>query len=289
VLEKGSEIGAHILSGAVVDPRALDELLPDWREQDCPLAEVPVRDNRHWFLTRRGTFSVPHWLTPGWMHNKGTYTGSLGTLCRWLAGKAEEMGVEIFPGFPAAEVLYDEQGAVRGVATGDMGVGRDGSPNGDYQPGMELHARYTLFAEGARGHLSRQVIARYALDAGSAPQVYGLGIKELWDIAPDRHQPGLVLHTQGWPLTDAYGGAFSIIRPTGRWPWALSPGWAIAIRISRPLASSSGGSSIPRSAPFWRAASACPMVRGSLTRAVGRACRNWPSRAACWSVARRAL
>ncbi|WP_068084300.1 electron transfer flavoprotein-ubiquinone oxidoreductase [Novosphingobium rosa] len=208
VLEKGSEIGAHILSGAVVDPRALDELIPDWRERDCPLAAVPVTDNRHWFLTKNGKFSVPHWLTPGWMHNKGTYTGSLGNLCRWLAAQAEELGVEIFPGFAAAEMLYDEHGAVRGVATGDMGVGRDGQPKDDYQPGMELHARYTLFAEGARGHLTKQVIAHHALDAASQPQVYGLGLKELWDIAPHKHQPGLVIHTQGWPLSDAYGGGF---------------------------------------------------------------------------------
>jgi electron-transferring-flavoprotein dehydrogenase len=149
VLEKGSEIGAHILSGAVVDPRALDELIPDWRARDCPLA-VPVTDNRHWFLTRRGKLSVPHWLTPGWMHNKGTYTGSLGNLCRWLGAQAEELGVEIFPGFPAAEVLYDEAGAVRGVATGDMGVGRDGQPNPIISPVWSC-ARYTLFAEGARG------------------------------------------------------------------------------------------------------------------------------------------
>jgi electron-transferring-flavoprotein dehydrogenase len=208
VLEKGSEIGAHILSGAVIDPRALDELIPDWRERACPLAAVPVTDNRHWFLTRKGKLSVPHWLTPGWMHNKGTYTGSLGNLCRWLGAQAEELGVEIFPGFPAAEILYDDKGAVRGVATGDMGVGRDGQPKTDYQPGMDLHARVTLFAEGARGHLTQQVIARFALDADSAPQVYGLGLKELWDIAPEKHQPGLVIHTQGWPLTDAYGGGF---------------------------------------------------------------------------------
>jgi len=208
VLEKGSEIGAHILSGAVIDPRALDELIPDWRRRDCPLAAVPVRDNQHWFLSRHGKIAVPHWLTPRWMHNEGTYTASLGNLCRWLAGQAEELGVEIFPGFAAAEVLFDDQGAVRGVATGDMGVGRDGKPRFEYQPGMELHARYTLFAEGARGHLTRQIIARFGLDADSAPQVYGLGLKELWDIAPDKHQPGLVIHTQGWPLTDAYGGGF---------------------------------------------------------------------------------
>jgi len=208
ILEKGSEIGAHILSGAVIDPRALDELLPEWREQGCSLAEVPVTDNRHWFLTKGGKLSMPHIFTPKFMHNEGTYTGSLGNLCRWLAEQAEGLGVEIFPGFPAAEILYNDDGSVKGVATGDMGVGRDGEHKPDYQPGMELHGRYTLFAEGARGHLTKQLKAKFDLEADSEPQVYGLGMKELWDIDPALHQPGLVIHTQGWPLTDAYGGGF---------------------------------------------------------------------------------
>jgi electron-transferring-flavoprotein dehydrogenase len=151
ILEKGSEIGAHILSGAVIDPKALDELLPEWRESGCPLAEVPVTDNWHWFLTKGGKFSMPHIFTPKFMHNEGTYTGSLGNLCRWLAEQAEGLGVEIFPGFPAAEVLYNEDGSVKGVATGDMGVARDGSHKGDYQPGMELHGKYTLFARARAG------------------------------------------------------------------------------------------------------------------------------------------
>src|SRR5204863_345686 len=158
VLEKGSEVGAHILSGAVIDPIALDELLPDWREDGCPLAEVPVTENLHWILSANKHRNLPHALTPPFMHNKGTYTGSLGNLCRWLAGKAEELGVEIFPGFAAAEILYDEQGRVKGVATGDMGVARDGEHKPDYQPGLELHAKYTFFSEGCRGHLTKQLI-----------------------------------------------------------------------------------------------------------------------------------
>ncbi|MCH4152777.1 MAG: electron transfer flavoprotein-ubiquinone oxidoreductase [Sphingobium sp.] len=216
ILEKGSEIGAHILSGAVIDPKALDELLPEWRESGCPLAEVPVTDNQHWFLTKGGKFSMPHIFTPKFMHNEGTYTGSLGNLCRWLAEQAEGLGVEIFPGFPAAEVLYNEDGSVKGVATGDMGVARDGSHKGDYQPGMELHGRYTLFAEGARGHLTKQLKAKFDLEATSEPQVYGLGMKELWDIDPAKHKPGLVIHTQGWPLTDAYGGGFLYHQANGQ-------------------------------------------------------------------------
>ncbi|MBG6119957.1 MULTISPECIES: electron transfer flavoprotein-ubiquinone oxidoreductase [unclassified Sphingobium] len=208
VLEKGSEIGAHILSGAVIDPKALDELLPAWREQGCPLAAVPVTDNRHWVLTKTGQYSMPHIALPPLMSNDGTYTGSLGNLCRWLAEQAEALGVEIFPGFAAAEILYHEDGSVKGVATGDMGIARDGERKADYQPGLELHAKYTFFAEGARGHLTKILKRQFALDADSEPQVYGLGMKELWEIDPEKHQPGLVIHTQGWPLTDAYGGGF---------------------------------------------------------------------------------
>ena len=210
VLEKGSEIGAHILSGAVIDPKALDELLPDWRNDGCPMAETPVTDNWHWVLTKKSKFPLPHIIMPPFLSNDGNYTGSLGNLCRWLAGKAEEMGVEIFPGFPASEILYDEKGAVRGVATGDMGVAADGSHKGDYQPGMELTAKYTVFCEGARGHLTKQLKAKYDLEADCQPQVYGLGMKELWDIDPAKHVPGRVLHTQGWPLSesDSWGGGF---------------------------------------------------------------------------------
>lgn len=210
ILEKGSEVGAHILSGAVFDPKAIDELLPEWKEQGCPMADVPVTENHHWVMTRTGKYAIPHIATPGWMHNKGTYTGSLGNLCRWLAGQAENLGVEIFPGFPAAEILYNDDGSVRGVATGDMGIARDGSHKPDYQPGMELHAKYTLFAEGARGHLTKQLKAKFDLERDCQPQVYGLGMKELWDIDPDKHVPGRVIHSQGWPLSESesWGGGF---------------------------------------------------------------------------------
>jgi len=209
VLEKGSEVGAHILSGAVVDPRALDELLPDWRADGCPLAQTPVTDNWHWVLTRGKHYAMPHAVMPPFMSNDGCYTASLGALCRWLGGKAEELGVEIFPGFPAAQVLYDGDKVI-GVQTGDMGVGADGQPKGDYQPGMNLLAQYTVLAEGARGHLTKQVKARFALERDCQPQVYGLGIKELWDIDPAKHVPGRVLHTQGWPLSESesWGGGF---------------------------------------------------------------------------------
>jgi len=216
LLEKGSEIGAHILSGAVIDPKALDELLPQWRDMGCSLADTPVTDNQHWFLTKSGKMAMPHIMTQGWMNNKGTYTGSLGNLCRWLAEQAEGLGVEIFPGFAAAEILYHEDGSVKGVATGDMGVDREGKHKGDYQPGLELHAKYTFFAEGARGHLTKILKRQFALDADSEPQVYGLGMKELWDIDPALHQPGLVIHSQGWPLTDAYGGGFLYHQANGQ-------------------------------------------------------------------------
>ncbi len=217
ILEKGSEVGAHILSGAVIDPRSLDELLPEWRTMGCPLAEVPVNDNQHWVLTRKRKFNLPEFISPPFMHNKGTYTGSLGNLCRWLAEQAEGLGVEIFPGFPAAEILYNEDGSVKGVATGDMGVARDGSHKADYAPGLELHAKYTFFAEGVRGHLTKMLKPQFALDADCEPQVYGLGVKELWDIDPENHAPGRVIHTQGWPLDEnANGGGFLYHQANGQ-------------------------------------------------------------------------
>ncbi|MES1972203.1 MAG: electron transfer flavoprotein-ubiquinone oxidoreductase [Pseudomonadota bacterium] len=217
VLEKGSEVGAHILSGAVVDPKGLDELIPDWRDKGCPLAEVPVTDNQHWVLGKKTKFGLPHFLTPPFMHNKGTYTGSLGNLCRWLAGQAEELGVEIFPGFAAAEILFNEDGSVKGVATGDMGVARDGTHKPDYTPGLELHAKYTFLGEGVRGHLSKELIRTFDLAKDAQPQVYGLGIKELWDIKPENHVPGRVIHTQGWPLSDgASGGGFFYHQANGQ-------------------------------------------------------------------------
>jgi len=209
VLEKGSEVGAHILSGAVIDPRALDELLPDWRET-CPLAQAPVTGNHHWVLTRTGKWPMPHALMPPLMSNKGNYTGSLGNLCRWLADQAEALGVQVFPGFPASEVLFDESGAVSGVATQDMGVAADGSHKAGYQAGMAIFSKFMLIAEGARGHLSKRLKSHFALDADCEPQVYGLGIKELWDVPDEQHQPGRVIHTQGWPLSesDSWGGGF---------------------------------------------------------------------------------
>jgi len=207
ILEKGSEVGAHILSGAVIDPVALNELIPDWRDKGSPLT-VPVTENHHWVLSAGKKWEFPHWMMPPFMNNKGTYTLSLGNFCRWLAGQAEELGVEIFPGFPASEILFNEDGSVKGVATGDLGIARDGSHRPDYQQGMELHARYTFFAEGARGHLTKRLTDIFKLREESGPQVFGLGIKELWDIPADKHKPGRVIHTQGWPLSDAWGGGF---------------------------------------------------------------------------------
>ncbi|MBT9487634.1 MAG: electron transfer flavoprotein-ubiquinone oxidoreductase, partial [Rubrivivax sp.] len=208
VLEKGSEPGAHILSGAVMDPRAMNELFPDWQERGAPLNQ-PVTGDQVLFLDRDGASSTPQWLIPGCFHNDGNYVISLGAVCKWLGEQAEALGVEIFPGFTAAEVLYDNAGAVRGVATGNLGIGKDGQPHGGFQLGMELVGKYTVFAEGARGHLGKQLIAKYALDKGRDPQSYALGVKELWEIPADKSQPGLVVHTAGWPMDQhTYGGGF---------------------------------------------------------------------------------
>jgi len=208
IVEKGSEIGAHILSGAVLEPRALNELIPDWKEKEAPL-NVPVQDEKFLFLTEKGGFSVPIWLLPPQTHNHGNYIISLGNLCRWLGTQAESLGVEIYPGFAAAEVLFDDAGAVAGIATGDMGIGRDGEHSDRYTRGMELRAKYTFFAEGCRGHLSKQLQARFGLREGVDPQTYGIGIKELWQLDPAKHQEGLVLHTAGWPMDNStWGGSF---------------------------------------------------------------------------------
>src|SRR5438552_12061971 len=207
VLEKGSEIGAHILSGAVMDPRALAELFPDWKEQGAPL-NTPVSEDRFLFLTESGSFKTPDFLLPACFRNHGNYVISLGNLTRWLARQAEGLGVEIFPGFAAAEILYEGE-RVKGVATGELGISRSGEKTGAYQPGMELHAKYSFFAEGSRGHLGRQLFAKYALQRDADPQVYGIGLKELWEVKAERHQPGLVLHSAGWPLdAGTYGGSF---------------------------------------------------------------------------------
>jgi len=208
VLEKGSEIGAHIISGAVMDPRALAELFPDWKDKGAPLNQA-VTEDRFLFLTQGGSFRVPEWALPACFANHGNYIVSLGNVCRWLGQQAEAAGVEIYPGFAAAEVLYTDDGRVRGVATGDMGIGKDGGKTARYQPGMELHAKYTVFAEGCRGNLGKSLQARYKLRDGVAPQVYGIGVKELWEVKPDRHVPGLVMHGGGWPLeSDTYGGSW---------------------------------------------------------------------------------
>ena len=205
VLEKGSEVGAHILSGAVMEPRAMNELFPDWKERGAPL-NTPVNKDKFLLLTSQTSYRLP---TPPQMHNKGNYIISLGNVCRWLAGQAEELGVEIYPGFAAAEVLYHDDGSVAGVATGDMGIGKDGEPSDRFEPGMELHAKYTLFAEGCRGSLTKTLFERFKLREGVDPQTYGIGLKELWEVDPTKHQPGLVVHTVGWPMEGGtYGGSW---------------------------------------------------------------------------------
>ncbi len=208
IVEKGSEVGAHILSGAVMDPRAMNELFPDWKQKGAPL-NTPVSEDQFLFLSETGARKVPTWLLPKCFHNDGNYVISLANVCRWLGQQAETLGVDIYPGFTAAEVLYHDDGRVKGIATGNMGIGKDGQPGDNYQQGMELHAKYTFFAEGCRGHLGKQLEQKFNLRAGKDPQVYGIGLKELWDIKPDMHQPGLVIHSGGWPLDNStYGGSF---------------------------------------------------------------------------------
>ena len=205
LIEKGSEVGAHILSGAVLEPRALNELIPDWQEKSAPL-DTPVNADKFVFLTQNSAIRLP---TPPQMNNHGNYIISLGNFCRWLAEQAEAMGVEIYPGFPAAEVLFDENGAVKGVATGDMGIGKDGEKTDGYMPGMDLIATQTIFAEGCRGHLTKGLFERFGLIEGKDPQTYAIGIKELWDIEPEKSKPGTVWHSVGWPMaTDSYCGSF---------------------------------------------------------------------------------
>ena len=208
IVEKGSEVGAHILSGAVMDPQALTELIPDWQAQGAPLNQ-PVTEDRFLFLSESAARQVPNWMLPTCFKNHGNYVISLANVCRWLGTKAEELGVEIYPGFAAAEVLFNEDGSVKGVATGDMGIGKNGEHTGRYARGMELHAKYTFFAEGCRGNLGKELQAKFKLREGRDPQVYGLGLKELWEVKPEKHVPGLVVHTAGWPLqTDTYGGSY---------------------------------------------------------------------------------
>ncbi len=208
IVEKGSEVGAHIMSGAILETRAMDELLPDWRDRNAPI-KTPVTDEEFWFLTASGGYKLPNAFLPPAMHNEGNFVISLGNLCRWLGEQAEALGVDIFPGFAATEVLYDEQGAVKGIATGDMGVGRNGEQTGNFQAGMELQAKLTVFAEGCRGHLGRQLMRQFDLRDGVQDQTFGLGIKELWEVKAENHKPGLMQHSIGWPLAgDTYGGSF---------------------------------------------------------------------------------
>ena len=209
LVEKGSEIGAHILSGAVFEPSALNELFPDWKERGAPL-KVPVKgDIFHFMMGQEKSVKVPNLFIPKTMHNEGNYIASLGNICRWLGEQAEELGVEIFPGFTASEVLYNEDGSVKGIATGDMGIDKDGNQKGSYTPGYELHAKYTIFSEGCRGHLGKELISKFNLDEGKDPQHYGIGIKEVWEIDADKHEEGLVVHTLGWPMdSHTEGGGF---------------------------------------------------------------------------------
>ncbi|MEE2699638.1 MAG: electron transfer flavoprotein-ubiquinone oxidoreductase [Pseudomonadota bacterium] len=207
IVEKGSEIGAHILSGAILDPKALDELIPDWSNLGAPLNQ-PVTESKHWILTEKNKWTLPDICLPPMMKNEGFYTISLGNLCRWLAEQAEQLGAEIFPGFAATEILYEDDGSVKGIATGDLGIDSSGLQTDHFEPGVELHAKYTLLAEGVRGSLSQKIISRFNLRSASDPQTYGIGIKELWDIKPENHSPGLVVHTQGWPLNKTVGGGF---------------------------------------------------------------------------------
>lgn len=202
VVEKGSEVGAHILSGAVLEPRALNELFPDWKEQGAPVTVDVTEDETYFLLSDEKSQKMPHWMVPKSMHNDGNYVISLGNVVRWMGQKAEELEVSIFPGFAASEVLYHEDGTVKGIQTGDMGIGKDGEPTANFTPGYELHAKYTLFAEGCRGHLGKRLIAKFGLDKDADPQHYGIGIKELWEIDPAKHKPGLVMHGSGWPLAE---------------------------------------------------------------------------------------
>ena len=233
VIEKGSEIGAHILSGAVMDPRALTELFRNWQELGAPL-KAAVSEDRFLLLKESGGRQVPNWLLPDCFRNHGNYVISLGNLCRWLATQAEGLGVDVYAGFAGAEILYDEQGAVRGVATGDMGRLKDGSEGPNFQPGMELLAKYTLFAEGCRGHLGKQLEAKFDLRRDCDPQTYGIGIKELWEVRPERHQEGLVIHTGGWPLDpDTYGGGFLYHMEDG----LVSVGFVVGLSYANPYLS----------------------------------------------------
>jgi electron-transferring-flavoprotein dehydrogenase len=236
LIDKGAEIGAHILSGAIMDPCALEELFPDWQERDAPL-DTPVSEDRFMFLTARGGVQLPTALLPACFHNASNYVVSLGEVCRWLGQQAEALGVDIYPGFAGAD-LIDEEGVIKGVVTGDVGLGKDGAPGPNFQPGMELRAKYTLFAEGCRGHLGKRLEQRFALRTGADPQVYGLGIKELWQVPPEQHVHGRVMHTAGWPLAaDTYGGGFCYHYGNATQPHLISFGLVVGLGYQNPYLS----------------------------------------------------
>jgi len=280
VLEKGGELGAHILSGAVMDPKALTELIPNWKELGAPL-NTAVTEDRVLFLTESKAFKTPNFMLPKCFENHGNYVISLGNVVRWLGQQAEALGVEIFPGFTGAEILYNDDGSVKGVATGNMGVKRDGEPGPDFQLGMELHGKYTLFAEGARGHLGKQLMAKYDLNKGKDPQSYGIGIKELWEIDPAKHKPGLVIHTTGWPLdTKTYGGSFLYHLENNQ----VMVGYVVGLDYENPYLSPYEEFQRTRptrkSAASSKAASAFPTARALSQLAACNRCPSWCSRVA---------
>ncbi len=288
VVEKGSEVGAHILSGAVIDPIGLDRLIPDWKAKGAPV-ETAVSEDRFYYLGPAGVLRIPNFVMPPLMGNHGNYIVSLGNLCRWLGEQATEMGVEIYPGFAAAEVLYDDKGAVTGVATGDKGVGKNGEPTDRFQRGMELRGKYTIIAEGARGSLAKQLMAKFGLEQGRQPQKYGLGLKELWEVRPEMHRPGLVQHTLGWPLDNRTGGGSFLYHYGAN---LVSVGFVVhlnyAIPTCRPTPSSSASRPIRPFAAPSKAASASPTGPARSARAAGNRSRSSPSPAASSSAVPRA-
>jgi electron-transferring-flavoprotein dehydrogenase len=275
VVEKGSEVGAHILSGAVIDPIGVDQLIPDWRNDDAPI-KTKVSDDRFYWLSASRAVRLPGFIMPPLLSNRGNYVVSLGSVCRWLATRAEALGVEIYPGFAAAEVLLDANGAVAGIATGDMGLARDGRPKESFTRGMELRAKYTLLAEGARGNLSKTVMQRFGLDEGRQPQKFGLGLKELWQVAPAQHHPGLVQHTFGWLWTMQPAEGSSIITMT---PSFLSGSWSI-LNYANPYLSPFEEFQRSRFHPPVRSTGrgkASRLRRHALTEEAGNPCPSWPS------------
>ncbi|ODA67269.1 Electron transfer flavoprotein-ubiquinone oxidoreductase [Methyloligella halotolerans] len=259
VLEKGAEVGAHILSGLVMDPIGLDKLIPDWRDQDCPLTTKVSDDKFYYLSSESGSFGIPTLLNPPLMNNHHCYTGSLGALCKWLGEQAEALGVEVYPGIAVTGAIYGDDGEVKGVITGDMGIGRDGEKKDSYTPGIALTGKYTLLAEGARGSLSKEVISRFELNHESGPQKYGIGLKELWEIPAEKHKPGLVQHTMGWPLDDHTGGGTFLYHFGDN---LVSVGFVMHLTTPTPICipsrNSSGPRHIPPSKSIWRGASASP-------------------------------